>query len=1186
MSGPSRLADLDIAGGVPDMHGWDLNKSLKPLLQELGFVAPPIKSDAIKELRKQLPGWFAEQREKRARENDERRAELRKQEEKEKLLRAAARKKAEEDKALSDDAALRFWVALTRANSTPADVQLRLQGPVSVRAWCRWLAACTSVRSLDLSSHSLRDDVGVELAGALAKNDGLLSLDLSGNLLGPGSLAALSDALRTNTSLRTLTLDDNPLCAGDPSGFEELGDALRTNSSLTSLSLFRTSPMERGGHALAAGVEGSASLLRLQLAPVDGVSVEDAVVMRASLGRNHARLREKLLVERAERAAARRAAAERSAAEAAAEATHRKEAWVEEQRRARELHFAQMEREEYLAEERARQERELAARPWIEQMRAAKAKEAAKGAKKKAKNIAAAAKSLVRRPSGSIGLLDGIRALSVAWVVAHHALTRMEDLGKPFADPGKPFLRPLGFDSIMLAWYMAPVRIGTAAVDLFFLLSGFLIAYLLGREVRKTGCINIPRFLGRRWLRLTPVYALVILLFSTYAWRSCFTWGWTNLLFINNFVGPQMFQGVGEHGPNSEQAGCMGHSWSIAVEFQMYLASPPLVLAMHRLGRLHWLVPAVGTAASAWLRWRAWAADNDHDALELAAYNKPLTRFSPYLAGMEGSAADAEPPAIGASPPALGSSASRLQAPAAASASAAATPAREAAASGANPALPPRAAVPCGALAPLCYWTGVAGWLAGSFASSGPVLGALLDPMVFNAAKQADSTAVGLAFALFRPLFGALTAMALFGLVVARLDDDEDKEAAALGARQAAHHEGVPFDGEPPVPEAELAAAVAAEVAVADLSSLVLKTLRGLVETRLGVPAGTLKGQRDEFKALALQCVAARQADQAGASASSDSDDAKEAPKPAATKLRGRAAPMILMPSLRALLKVDRLPRAEITKRIWAMIRERDLPKRGGAAVLDAELATALGRKTVSFKTMGRTIEGLVKSARHLVGYDADGNWVGDAAAASGSGSDDSDDGSGEEEEEDDDDDSDDDAKAPRAASSRANGRAAKRGRAGAGTAAAAAPAKRAKSKAGGLAGGAVVLNDELARLTGARVTSRSQISKWLWSRIRARGLQNPGDRRKVTYDEELAAALKSKAGTIFTMNRHISNAVRKATPEEAEEAVAELRMEAAPDAAGQSDVENQGDGEDDGEGDGDAAGGSDAGDVGAAAAE
>lgn len=500
-------------------------------------------------------------------------------------------------------------------------------------------------------------------------------------------------------------------------------------------------------------------------------------------------------------------------------------------------------------------------------------------------SVAAAAKSLVRRPAGAIGLLDGIRALSVAWVIAHHALTRMEDLGKPFADPNKPFLRPLGFDDIMLAWYMAPVRIGTAAVDLFFLLSGFLIAFLLGREVRKTGCINIARFLGRRWLRLTPVYALVILLFATYAWRSCLTWGWTNLLFINNFVGPQMFQGVAKHGPNSEQAGCMGHSWSIAVEFQMYLVSPLLVLAMHRLGRLHWLVPVLGTAGSVWLRWTAWTTDNRHDALELSAYNKPFTRVSPYLAGMEvafllGPAIDAasarrkallapQPP-LTAQPAALATAAAEsvsmagpacrpasggLQArpahargrPASPSVAASHTeaeanaelegrldsaggsplfcatsqcpssgatdstmgsepglqsaPSRSRAAlspaapdqlpvsacansaestAAERPALPQRVAVPCGALAPACYWLGVAGWITGSFASSGPVLGSLLDPMVFNGAKDADNTAVGVAFALYRPLFGVLTALALFGMLVARLDDDEDKEDASM----------------------------------------------------------------------------------------------------------------------------------------------------------------------------------------------------------------------------------------------------------------------------------------------------------------------------------------------------------------------------------------------------------------------
>lgn len=133
--------------------------------------------------------------------------------------------------------------------------------------------------------------------------------------------------------------------------------------------------------------------------------------------------------------------------------------------------------------------------------------------------------------------------------------------------------------------------------------------------------------------------------------------------------------------------------------------------------------------------------------------------------------------------------------------------------------------------------------------------------------------------------------------------------------------EEVPAAAPAAVPEAELAAAVTAEVAVADLGSLVLKTLRGLVEKRLGVPAGTLKGQRGEFKTLALQCVAARQADQANAGAPSDSEDADEAPKPAKTKLRGRAAPMILMPSLRALLKVDRLPRAEVRRPDWLQVR-------------------------------------------------------------------------------------------------------------------------------------------------------------------------------------------------------------------------------------------------------------------------
>jgi hypothetical protein len=49
-TGPSRLADIDISEPLPDVRNWDVNKSIKPLLLELGVTPPAVKSDAIKEL--------------------------------------------------------------------------------------------------------------------------------------------------------------------------------------------------------------------------------------------------------------------------------------------------------------------------------------------------------------------------------------------------------------------------------------------------------------------------------------------------------------------------------------------------------------------------------------------------------------------------------------------------------------------------------------------------------------------------------------------------------------------------------------------------------------------------------------------------------------------------------------------------------------------------------------------------------------------------------------------------------------------------------------------------------------------------------------------------------------------------------------------------------------------------------
>src|SRR4051812_9481902 len=60
-------------------------------------------------------------------------------------------------------------------------------------------------------------------------------------------------------------------------------------------------------------------------------------------------------------------------------------------------------------------------------------------------------------------------------------------------------------------WDLYPVRAGWAGVDLFFVLSGFLISGLLFSEYRKYGHISFPRFAIRRILKIwPPLYFLVL----------------------------------------------------------------------------------------------------------------------------------------------------------------------------------------------------------------------------------------------------------------------------------------------------------------------------------------------------------------------------------------------------------------------------------------------------------------------------------------------------------------------------------------------------------------------------------------------------------------------------------------------------------------------------------------------------
>ena len=63
-----------------------------------------------------------------------------------------------------------------------------------------------------------------------------------------------------------------------------------------------------------------------------------------------------------------------------------------------------------------------------------------------------------------------------------------------------------------------PVRGGFVGVDIFFVISGFLITGLLVAELDRSGSISWIRFVGRRIRRLLPAAVLVLVTISAWSW--------------------------------------------------------------------------------------------------------------------------------------------------------------------------------------------------------------------------------------------------------------------------------------------------------------------------------------------------------------------------------------------------------------------------------------------------------------------------------------------------------------------------------------------------------------------------------------------------------------------------------------------------------------------------------------------
>jgi peptidoglycan/LPS O-acetylase OafA/YrhL len=121
------------------------------------------------------------------------------------------------------------------------------------------------------------------------------------------------------------------------------------------------------------------------------------------------------------------------------------------------------------------------------------------------------------------------------------------------------------------------VYFGWTGVDLFFVLSGYLIGKQLWTEFAKTGTVNVPRFLMRRSLRIWPLYAayilVPILLGGSIVERI------PDIFFFSNYV-----------------EGLVNGGWSLSTEEQFYILVPLLIVGFRkRLNLSRWLhaLPAI-----------------------------------------------------------------------------------------------------------------------------------------------------------------------------------------------------------------------------------------------------------------------------------------------------------------------------------------------------------------------------------------------------------------------------------------------------------------------------------------------------------------------------------------------------------------------------------------------------------------
>ena len=184
--------------------------------------------------------------------------------------------------------------------------------------------------------------------------------------------------------------------------------------------------------------------------------------------------------------------------------------------------------------------------------------------------------------------IDGLRAIAVGAVILYHAQITI-----------------LGHQ---------PFKGGFIGVDIFFVISGYLITSIILKELVTTGSFSFKHFYERRVRRILPALLFIMLVSLPFAWMyllpSSFVDFSKSILYSLGFSSNFYFHYSGqEYGAESGLLKPFLHTWSLSVEEQFYILFPIVLLITFKYFRKHLLtILVIGLIIS--LQMADWGSKN------------------------------------------------------------------------------------------------------------------------------------------------------------------------------------------------------------------------------------------------------------------------------------------------------------------------------------------------------------------------------------------------------------------------------------------------------------------------------------------------------------------------------------------------------------------------------------------------